>query len=238
MDDMRDRYRAPGRDNPPPRPVHETLRHAYQPPPRPHAPSRRPHNQPEAQRSQPPPAEPEPTQRHIEAAPARRQHYKQPKTRLWPNLVVLVVILAALAGAGVYAYPKFFGPNPFPANIQQNAQLSLLYPTKLPAGYQVDKTSFNLDNGILIYSAANGDKKMVFTLQKTPSNFDFTSFYKQQLSGTQQFQTPYGQATIGKNSGHYLGSLPAGDTWVLLSTNSPAVSIDDMSTALQNLKKY
>jgi hypothetical protein len=235
MDDMRSRYRLRGDDE---RPVHEALRHAYQPPPRPHAHSTRPHHQPEAQKPPEPQVQPEPIQRHIEATPAQRQHYKKPKVRVWRKVVIFAAIIAALAGAGVYAYPKYFGPNPFPANIQQNTKLALLYPSKLPAGYQVDKTSFNLDNGILIYSAANGDKKMVFTLQKTPANFDFTSFYKQQLTGTQQFQTLYGQATIGKNSGHYLGSLPAGDTWVLLSTNSPAVSIDDMSTALQNLKKY
>lgn len=232
---MRDRYRVPGSNE---RPVHETLRHAYQPPPRPHAPSPRPHHQSQAPRPPEPQVQPEPIQRHIEATPAQRQHYKKSKQRIWRKVVIFAAIIAALAGAGVYAYPKYFGPNPFPSNIQQNASLSLLYPAKLPVGYQVDKTSFNLDNGILIYSAANGDKKMVFTLQKTPSNFDFTSFYKQQLSGTQQFQTTYGQATIGKNNGHYLGSLPAGDTWVLLSTNSPAVSIDDMSVALQNLKKY
>jgi hypothetical protein len=54
----------------------------------------------------------------------------------------------------------------------------------------------------------------------------------------QQYQTPYGQATVGKNSGRYLGSLTDGDTWLLLSTNSTAVSQDDISLVMTHLKKY
>jgi len=223
MDDMRSRYRLPGDDE---RPVHEALRHAYQPPPRP-------------RRAPPRPTEPAPQPaHHVEAIPAQRPHYKKPRSTVWPKLTAAVFILAVLAAAGIYAYPRYINPNPFPANIQHDAHLSLLYPGKLPPGYQVDKTSFSLANDILIYAAVNGGKRIVFTLQKTPSNFDFTSFYKQQLSSTQQFQTPYGQATVGKNGTRYLASLPAGDTWLLLSTSSPAVSIDDMSTVIQSLRKY
>ena len=234
---MRGRYRTPGSENG--RPVHESLRHAYQPPPRPAQPIPRRHQPPAPHSPRPADSlETEPVQHNFEASPAQNYHHRKPRRTLWRKLAVLTVILAVLAGAGVYAYPKYLAPNPFPVNIQENAGLSLLYPAKLPAGYQVDKTSFSLDNGILIYAVTNGDKKMVFTLQKTPANFDFTSFYKQQLSGTQQFRTPFGQATIGKNSNHYLGSLPAGDTWLLLSTNSPQISIDEMSLLLQNLKKY
>jgi hypothetical protein len=221
MDNMRSRFKDPREDE---RTVHEALRHAYQPPPK-------------ASRPSPPPPPEEPAPAPGPAAPPQ-SYYHKPKKTAWRKFALLTVILAALAGAGVYAYPKFIAPNPFPASIQHDANLSLLYPAKLPAGYQIDKTSFSLANDILIYTAASGDKKMVFTLQKTPSTFNFDSFYKQQLTGTQQFQTPYGQATVGKNNGHYLGSLPAGDTWLLVSTNSPAVNMDDMSIALQNLKKH
>lgn len=227
MDDMRDRYKLPGSEGP----VHESLQHAYNPPPRRHQPTN-------AQRAHAPQVQPEPIQHPLQPAPAHPAANYRPKKHILRNLVILATVLAAGAGAVTYAYPKYISPNPFPAQIRQNAEISLLYPTKLPAGYQADKASFSLENNILIYSIADGGKKMVVTLQKTPTNFDFDSFYKQQLTGTQQFQTQYGQATIGKNNGHYLGSLPAGDTWLLISTNSPSVSMDDMSTVLQNLKKY
>lgn len=212
---MRERYKVPGNDE---QPIHEALRHAYQAPPS--------------------PAHPAPRDRTLQPEPAPHRSYTKPKPRRWPKLALILIIIATLAGAGIYAYPKYVKANPFPADIQRQAGLSLLYPAKLPPGYQVNKASMSLANDVLIYAATNGDKRLVFTLQKMPPSFDFSTFYKQQLTGTQQFQTPYGQATVGKNSGHYLGSLPAGDTWLLLSTANPQVSIDDMSTALQNLKKY
>lgn len=231
--DIRDRYRVPGSDDgQPAQPVHEALRHAYQPPPRPAA----------AQPRQPQPVSHSQPVRHqtVNETPSKQRRHKASKPRLWPKAIVFIVILAALASAGVYAYPRYIKSSPFPAAIRDDVDGSvrLLYPTKLPEGYQIDKTSFNYANGILIYAATNNDKRIVFTLQKTPDNFDFTSFYKQQLSGTQQYQTTYGQATVGKNDKRYLGSLPAGDTWLILSTNSTKVNINDLAVALQNLKQY
>jgi len=225
MDDMRNRYRVPGQNDGqnPVRQVHENLRHAYQPPPVPNLPA--PRLQPAA---------------NIINQPEPEAHYNlpgQPK-RLRPRLTVVFIVLILLATAGVYAYPKYANANPFPAGIRSNAGLSLFYPSKLPAGYTVDKTSINLSNGVLLYSANNGDKRLVFTLQKTPTAFDFANFYKQQLTGDQQYQTPYGQATIGKNSNHYLGSLTAGDTWLLLSSSGSQVSMDDMSLVMTHLKRY
>ena len=234
---MRNRYRMPGQDDGqvPARPVHETLRHAYQPPPSQSRPAPIP-----TQTHLPAPEPPAPPQEPAfptERPSVRHRPHLQPK-RLWRKLIAVGVVLVLLAVAGLYAYPKYVNANPFPADIRTSSDLSLFYPGKLPAGYTVDKTSINLANGIVIYAASSGDKRLVFTLQKTPPAFDFANFYKQQLTGTQQYQTPYGQATIGKNGNHYLGSLTAGDTWLLLSSSGPGVSLDDMSLVMTHLKRY
>jgi len=240
MDEMRNRYRVPGRDDEQrPRPVHETLRHAYQPPPRrapiqpltPH-PTRThvPAPQPAVPRPEPIHHQPEPVGHHYS--------HRKPKRRLWRKFAVVIVILAALAAGGVYAYPKYVNANPFSPDIQANAGLALFYPAKLPAGYTIDKKSMNLTNGVVLYAANKGNLRLVFTQQKLPTDLDFTNFYKQQLPGAQQFDTPFGQAVIGKNGDRYLGSLTSGTTWLLLSNNNSSISLDDMSLVMIHLKKY
>jgi hypothetical protein len=231
MDDMRNRYRATRRDYsspverpPEPAPVHDSLRSAYQPPPD------------SRQAGRPEPAH-HPVEREPLPAPTHRTAKPKSKRKL-KRLLTVVILLAVLAGGGLYAYPKYAAPNPFSADIQTNAGYGLFYPRKLPAGYTIDKTKINLTNGVVIYAADNNDKRIVFTLQKVPSTFDFDTFYKQQFSATQRIQTAYGQAVIGKNGDRYLGSLTSGSTWLLLSTNSTNVSIDDMSLVMAHLKQY
>jgi hypothetical protein len=234
MDDMRDRYKIPGSD----RPVHEALRHVYQPPPRAHAPpirSQRPH----VPVNRTPDAHPQPLPTLVEPAPARLRHNKRPKTRLWRHLAVLTVILAALGAGGFFGYQKLNIHNPFPDGIRSQSKLDLLYPAKLPAGYTVNKQNMSLSNGVLIYDATDKDgRRLVFTIQPAPANFDFNAFYKQQLTNNQQYPTSLGTAVIGKNSNRPLGSLVDDDTWLLLSTNSQDVSFNDMSLVLTHLKSY
>ncbi len=223
MDEMRDRYRMPRRDYAAPvrRPMAPAPSSA---PPNPAAP---------APVSQAPQPQHEPSPYQAPARPPRRA-----KKRRLLKLFIILLILAALAGGVFLAYRKYYVKNPFPADIRQNAGLDLLYPTKLPTGYTIDPTSMQQTNGILLYDATSGSNRLVFTLQKTPSTFDFATFYKQQLQDNQQFSTPYGQAAVGKNSNRYLGSLVDGNTWLLLSTNTSSLSASDFTQTLNSLKNY
>jgi hypothetical protein len=242
MDDMRSRYRQPQQDNSPAH-IPEALRHAYQPPP---AHQAKPESPPQPA-APPPPAYQHPTiQREALLEDSRDSHHQarpkppagKTKRRRGRKILAGVIVLAIIAGGGIFAYPRLVQADPFSADIQTNAGYPLFYPAKLPPGYAIDKTDINLANGVVIYSAINGDKRLVFTMQKTPPGFDFDNFYKQQLSNNQQFQTPYGQAVVGKNSGRFLGSLSSGGSWLLVSTNSQAVSMDDISLVMTHLKKY
>jgi hypothetical protein len=147
--------------------------------------------------------------------------------------------LAGLGVGGFFGYQKFHVQNPFPEDIRSQSKLDLLYPTKLPDGYTIDRQNISLSNGILIYDATNpSGNRLVFTIQATPANFNFDSFYKQQLTNRQQYDTGFGPAIIGKNSNRSLGSLVDDDTWLLLSTNTPKVTASDMSLVMTHLKQY
>jgi hypothetical protein len=219
MDEIRNRYRAPRRDYGGP------VR-------RPAAPL--PHHQAPMAAAAYDPGQPEPAPHLKTPAP---QHRRPKKHRLL-RFLILLIILAALAGGGWYAHQKYFVKNPFPADIRKNAAVDLLYPAKLPPGYRIDPASIQQTNGILLYDAVNGGQRLVFSLQKTPPTFDFTTFYKQQLQNNQQFSTAYGQAAVGRNGGRYLGSLVDGGTWLILSANNSRLNAADFSLVLNNLKKY
>jgi len=227
MDELRDRYRLPPREYPAPsrRPIVQYPHHEAPKSPAPAPVSPAP--QPPA----PDPYQPSPR-------PAAAQPVHKPKKRRAVKFFIFLVVLAALAGGGVLAYHKYNVKSPFPADIRQNADIDLLYPGQLPAGYKIDASSYKQTNGILTYNAYNSDQKLVFTLQKTPTVFDFNTFYKQQFQNSRQINTNYGTATLGINSGRPLGSLVDDTTWLLLSvSNNSHLSLDDLSRVMSNLKK-
>lgn len=162
--------------------------------------------------------------------PSRRRESKK--------LLIIVLIVGILGGLATWAYPNYMNKNPFPAHIQNSSKALLLYPSKLPKGFFINQKSMHFDNGKLIYDATKGNTRLVFTTQKTPPTFDYAAFYQQQLKFTRQFKTDLGEAAIGKLDDRYLGSLVIGNTWLLLSTNSPDVSSKDMHQVFVNLKKY
>jgi hypothetical protein len=186
------------------------------------------------------PHRPAPASHHVPAA--RSEHYarpqSKPKSRRLAKILLVLLIVFGLAGGGAWAYKNYAHPNPFPAQIQTDAQFPLFYPHKLPPGYAVDQNSFNYANSQVIYNAHNGANKIVFTIQKAPAGLNFNTFYKQQLTNMHNYTTAYGPAVIGTNDKRQLGSLVADGTWMLLSTNSSSVTLGDMSLVMNNLKKY
>lgn len=152
-------------------------------------------------------------------------------------MAVAGIVLILLAAGGAYAYPKYYKTNPFPAEIRDNAQVSLLYPGKLPAGYSVAASSFQLANGIVIYAANSGQNRLVFTIQKLPSSFDLNNFYKQGLLNTTTFDTSVGQAAIGTANGRLVGSLSNGQSWLLVNADMNKLQAADLGLILKNIKQ-
>lgn len=191
----------------------------------------------------------EPAHHQTHTAPSDQQHAnipakaahqinRRPKRMIFKKLFFSVLFLAFLGTAAAWGYPRYMEKNPFPPNIQTNSQVQLFYPNKLPPGFEVDKTKMHFANGALIYDAKKADLRLVFTLQKTPPNYNYTNFYQQDLKNLQDLNSPYGKAVVGRYQDRVLGSLVSGNTWLLLSTNSTSVTNDDMSLVISNLKKY
>jgi hypothetical protein len=242
MDDMRQRYRMPRKDyglpsqpaaKPAPKPpapepaslglVPDSLKHAYQPPPTPA------HHQP---------AKPEQPRVSVAESAIRRPKAK-PKKHLFPKrLLLTVLILGLLSGAGVWAYPKYAHKNPFPADIRSKSAVALFYPSKLPVGYTINANSIHLDNGVLTYAATKNGLRIVFTTQPAPTGFDFQAFIQKYLKNVQPVSTTYGQGFIGQSQDRSLGSMVSGSSWFILSTNNAQVTQDNLRLIMSNLKKY
>jgi hypothetical protein len=252
MDDMRQRYRVPRRDftrpirqpapaepKPtviPPKPLAQAptqahvppaLAHAYQSPPRPALSAREPHQ----------PNHHSQTAHHHHAVGATVKPARK-KRRWFKKMLITLVILSVLGGGAALAYAKLYNANPFSEDISSQAQISLFYPKKLPAGYTINKSSIHLDNNVLTYAAAKADLRLVFTIEPAPANFNFGYFNKQYLTNTQSVSNPYSTAVVGLNKDRYLGNFISGKTWFILTTNSPSVSASDLSLVIGNLKKY
>jgi hypothetical protein len=169
---------------------------------------------------------------------AQTTPHRRPRKRRFFKVLAMLIILGVLAGGAALAYPRYFAKSPFPSDVRSQAKYTVFYPAQLPAGYTVDRASISTLNGILVFSASKDGQKLAFSQQKVPKNFDFGNFYKTALVNKRQFSTSYGQAAVGMTAGHYLGSLVAGDTWLLLSTDSASLSAEDLTNVLTHLKKY
>lgn len=162
--------------------------------------------------------------------PKRKSKRRYFKLKL---LTILILLAASVLTAYVLLRPQYL----IPKNIQQQMELTLYYPTKLPSGYVVDRNSFQVSNQVLTFSASNKEHKILFTIQERPPNFDYPAFYTKGLTQSDQFSTPFGQAGVGNANSRLIGSLPIDKTWILLSSTSTKVKSADFREILQNMKK-
>lgn len=147
-------------------------------------------------------------------------------------------MITAIVLGGAAAYWFKLRPNnpPIPESIKQSAGFSLLYPASLPSGYHINPTSFSSANGAIIFEADNqAGGKIVFSEQRRPSTFDFPAFYKQGLGGVEPFNTPVGEAAIGKANNQTVGSITNDHAWMLV-TSPRGLPADQLKMILLNTK--
>jgi hypothetical protein len=153
---------------------------------------------------------------------------------------VLVVLCATSAGA--IASSKRNAPLADPFSIAQQAinGFPTYYPSRLPAGYQLDTTSLDrVQQGVLAFSLANGNGSAInFTEQKAPEDFNFTTFYST-FGNRKSFKVPLGQVTSGTidDGKTYLASMLTPDkTWVLMNAKT-AVPDKDLKYIFEHLTR-
>lgn len=143
----------------------------------------------------------------------------------------------AIGGAAGYEY-IYMRPQ-VPANITSQAEIPILYPEKLPTGFRLVKSSFNINNGNIIgyYVQNAAGNRIVFTNQAKPSNFDYEKFYTTGLSNTNRFNTALGSGAVGTTNGRIFGSFTTSKSWVIATSNSKSVTTDMIQYCLTYLKQ-
>lgn len=98
-------------------------------------------------------------------------------------------------------------------------------------GFSLVKNSVSFNGEVLVLTMENNTgKKLIFTQQKTPSNFDINS-----LQGDKEFKTPYGQAFITDGNGRTTGALFTDDgTWILINAPQP-IGGDTLQTLMNKV---
>ena len=154
-----------------------------------------------------------------------------------PVIFIPVLVLIIIAGAGAY-FLFFVSHDPIPQNIRSQVSFTLYYPSSLPPGWSIDKSSFYADpsDQVVGYRLKGQNGYLGITIQPAPNGFDFNNFYTKQLGDTTQFLTPLGQGAIGKANNNYIGSLDTTTSWVLTSSSSSGISKSNVQYVLNHMQ--
>lgn len=160
----------------------------------------------------------------------------RPRKGLW---ITVCAVILVLIGLGTVWYVTSRQQSPFPASMQ-DSKLTKFYPTTLPDGFAVDKSSMKQTSGVITYIATDAKKRYInFSLQPRAESFDFNTFYGTILTRSFKFVTSNGEAAVGtmQSNGNSVGSLVNSSTWVIVSATA-SVSNDDIQKIVSGLKPY
>jgi hypothetical protein len=146
------------------------------------------------------------------------------KISRWPYVALglgVVVIVAGLVVWFVTKQPAGTLPYPIPKSEAKQLGFDIYYPSQklLPNGYNLNKSSFETTNQVLIYSVYYGNgKKIVFSNQAKPTNAQIQDFYTRDLPLSTTLQTSIGLATIGAVNLQTIVSIPTTTNAWLIAT--------------------
>jgi len=192
------------------------------------APSSKPAKEPE-------PEKPEPK---IKPARVRKIKIKKNKRKIFLIMIVLVI---AVAGFVYYKYESRY--RFFPSDIHRQADFSLYYPTQLPAGFNIDKTSIKLNQPgpgqlyVAYYIRFGGKKRLTVSIQKRPKAFDYQSLYNQQFTDTSAFIAADGTGVVGESRFILTTSFVTKKSWLFITAPPGGIDKSQMLLIANSLKK-
>lgn len=152
------------------------------------------------------------------------------------SILAIISMVAVIIIVGIVVF-VFQGraQDPLPADVKQEANFTLYYPRKLPAGLHFDKAIYDSSTRVVTYDYATDiGNKLYFSLQPKPEGFNFDDFNKKQLSGAHQTSTPVGVATIGILQQETVSSVVTDKTWILISAGEK-ISLDQLEQVSKSL---
>lgn len=144
------------------------------------------------------------------------------RKRLW--LLVgagLVIVLSASLG-GYLLFIRDTGL--IPRQYRKGLDFTMYYPTRLPSGYEVDRTSFERKDSSIIFSIkAPKGKNIAVSLQAIPPGGapQNTSSAPFEIAGEKTLNTAIGIAHITLWGTKYVSDIATSDgTWIILNVTS------------------
>jgi hypothetical protein len=144
--------------------------------------------------------------------------------KLWKILILAIAIFNLLLGGAVVFYlvrHRASSPAPMPTNVnaKQTSTYKLYYPSSLPGGYSVDKTTLSKTEEVTTYSAklATSSDALYFSFQNLPSSTVLQTFQTQKMVFSESAGCPIGEATIGQVHSSIVASIATKETWILIT---------------------
>ena len=160
-----------------------------------------------------------------------RKRRRTTKTRIIVLSILLVVSLE-LAGGGLYYYRQR-SDWPIPKTVRSQVQFPIYYPSPMPNGYIYQKGSAKVQDGILFYKIASGNRVIVISEQAIPvAPPDLNN-----LIGFKKLVTLAGNAAVGSNNGQPIAIVLSNTTLIDIngSKNVPNDVVGNLAESMSTL---
>ncbi|HEY2003646.1 MAG TPA: hypothetical protein VGH44_00850 [Candidatus Saccharimonadia bacterium] len=146
----------------------------------------------------------------------------------------LFVVLAIAAGTWLVVNTK-----PIPEKYRQGLNYPLYYPTNLPNGYVVDRSSFQRKTNVLVFNINTpSGRNIAVSEERIPLGVDLSQHPNSSglaLPDQREFTTTAGTAEISFWGNKLVSSLVTPDTWVVL--NVSGFTMNDAEKVTQSFVK-
>lgn len=168
---------------------------------------------------------------------------KQQPKRLWRRLLIGLLILVALAGVGFGSFWLWQqhqdSKNPFPRGVRKGITFPLYYPYTLPAGYSVDRNSFQQKDGVVIFSINAPSNRNIAVSEQAlpvpaPTHPKDSSPVPLPSTTEKNYSLSIGAAHIGFWGDRYVSDIITSRSWVIL--NVTHFTADEAVTVTQYFK--
>lgn len=127
--------------------------------------------------------------------------------------LMLLVGVGVIVGAVIIMSMQIWGPDRLPQRVTEAVDFPVLFPEKVPTGFEYDPDSVSVSGNIVNYNLRyDSSKTLAVTVQSTADAPDFSQF-----SGSEEFTTMAGRAFIVDFPGRTTGALIGEKSWLLVN---------------------
>jgi hypothetical protein len=164
------------------------------------------------------------------SAKSKKRHFKN-FLQLKYVALLCVLLVAALI---LFLLVINRSSGPIPQNIKKSVSFPVYYPSSLPRGYALEKSSVQYENQILFFSLNHGSRKISVSEQVAPKNPPDFDLIQKGNTSFKKLDTTGGEAIYGVSQ-----SIPAAilltNTTLINIRGSKDVPLDVIGKLIQNM---